>query len=81
MTESGNNIERDLTLTEVAEVLGMSERWIRNEIHNVGAEHQRYGNRIRFTPAQVAQLRDRYKHVNPVVPLPITTGPRKSWQR
>lgn len=52
-------IARDHTLAEVAEAIGMSKRWVRDQI-KAGAAHQRYGNRIRFTDAQVDALRARF---------------------
>ena len=46
----------DYSLTEVAKATGMSERWLRRKVSE-GAEHLRYGHKIRFTAAQVEQLR------------------------
>ena len=52
-------LQRDYSMTEVAEALGMSYRWVRHQVQT-GAAHQRYGNRIRFTPEQVEALRARF---------------------
>lgn len=49
-------LQTDYTLAEVADALKMSPRWLRQQIA-AGAAHQRYGNRIRFTPEQVEELR------------------------
>lgn len=50
-------LDRDYTLEEVADALGMSTRWVRDRIRLDGAAHQRYGRLIRFTAEQVAALR------------------------
>lgn len=44
------------TLAEVAEALGMSQRWVRTQIKN-GAAHMRGGQKIRFTEEQYEALR------------------------
>lgn len=44
------------TLAEVAEALGMSERWVREQIKD-GAVHMRAGRKIRFTEEQYNALR------------------------
>lgn len=67
--------EADLTLEEVAELLRMSTRWVRDRIRLDGAEHQRYGRHIRFTAAQVEALRA--MHTRSLVTQPVTTGPSK----
>lgn len=72
MTET---ITPDLSLQEVADVLGMSPRWVRDRIRLDGAEHQRYGHKIRFTPEQVDKLRA--AHVKVPVGQSITTGRKK----
>jgi Helix-turn-helix domain len=73
-------LEREFTVTEVAEALGLSDRWVRNGVAR-GAEHQRYGNRIRFTPQQLERLRARHRREEfTPPPPPITTGPRKHWR-
>lgn len=71
--------ERDYTLEEVADALGMSTRWVRDRIRLDGAEHQRYGRVIRFTPAQLAALRA--AHAKSLVSEPVTTGPTKGGAR
>lgn len=72
---SAPDLERDFSLEEVADALGMSTRWVRDRIRLDGAEHQRYGRNIRFTQDQVRQLRA--AHVRSVVRESVTTGPRK----
>lgn len=67
--------EPDLTLQEVADLLCVSTRWVRDRIRLDGVEHQRYGTRIRFTPTQVALLRA--AHVRNLVSEPVTTGKKK----
>ena len=65
----------DYTLEEVAEALGMSSRWVRDRIRLDGAEHQRYGHKIRFTPEQVESLRA--AHAKAPAVESITTGRKK----
>ena len=69
-------LEDDYTLSEVAAAIKMSERWLRNQIAAGAIECNRYGHKIRFTAAQVAQLRT--DHAAPVAPTSITTGRRKT---
>lgn len=69
MTEQ--QLEKDFDLNEVADALGMSPRWVRDRCKE-GAEHNRYGQKIRFTAAQVQSLREAHKK-NPT-PVSITTG-------
>ena len=52
-------LAKDHTIAEVSEALEMSTRWVRDQIA-AGASHQRYGNRIRFTDAQVEALKARF---------------------
>ena len=52
-------LERDYSMAEVADALGMSYRWLHQQVRE-GAAHQRYGNRIRFTSEQVDALRRRF---------------------
>lgn len=67
----------DYTLKQVAAALGMSERWIRQQVAD-GAEHIRYGNRIRFTSEQVEKLRaPNVRQAEPPIAQSITTGRRK----
>lgn len=66
----------DYTLTEVAEALGMSERWVRARIKD-GAEHQRYGHKIRFTAAQVDKLRREFVTTTADVKRAVTTGRKR----
>lgn len=67
-------LEPDHDLKEVAAALGMSERWIRQRIKD-GAEHNRYGHKIKFTAAQVEKLRA--AHTVAPTPESITTGRKK----
>ena len=64
-------LERDYSLTEVAEALGMSYRWLHQQVRD-GAAHQRYGNRIRFTSEQVDALRRRFAAGATSATAPIT---------
>lgn len=50
-------LAKDYDLNEVAEALGMSTRWVRQQCKD-GAVHNRYGQKIRFTAAQVELLRE-----------------------
>lgn len=68
-------LAKDFTLDEVAEALGMSERWVRDRIKKDGAEHIRYGHKIRFTAAQVEKLRA--THTKKPVKGSVTTGKKK----
>lgn len=68
-------LEPDYTLTEVAEAVGMSPRWVRDRIRE-GAEHQRYGHVIKFTAEQVEKLRA--AHTKAPATQPMTSGRRKS---
>ena len=67
-------LEPDYSLADVANALGMSERWVRARLKE-GAEHQRYGHKIRFTPAQVEALRA--SHTSQPAPQSITTGRKR----
>lgn len=67
-------IQTDYTLDEVASALGMSTRWVRQRIRE-GAEHQRYGHKIRFTAAQVERLKSQF--TTTTAPTSITTGRKK----
>lgn len=64
----------DYDLEQVAEALGMSTRWVRDRVKE-GAEHQRYGRKIRFTDQQVAKLRA--AHTQQPAVESITTGRKK----
>ena len=50
------SLEPDYTYEDVAAALGMSPRWVRLKVKE-GAEHQRYGHKVRFTAEQVEKLR------------------------
>lgn len=73
---SRQSLARDYTVEEVAQALGMSTRWVRDRIKFDRIEHNRYGRFIRFTPDQVAALRQKYV-VAKWVREPITTGPKR----
>ena len=51
-----HELEKDFTLEEVADALGMSTRWVRQQCKD-GAVHNRYGRKIRFTAVQVDMLK------------------------
>lgn len=68
-------LTRDFSLGEVAEALGMSTRWVRDRINIDGAEHLRYGHKIRFTAEQVDKLRA--AHVQSPVQQSVTTGRKR----
>lgn len=70
-----DELARDFSLAEVADALGMSERWVRTRVKE-GAEHQRYGHKIRFTAEQVDRLRAR--HTKQPVAQSITTGRKRA---
>lgn len=67
-------LTKDYSLAEVSEAIGMSERWIRKQIAD-GAEHIRYGHKIRFSAAQVELLRA--SNVHNATPQSITTGRKR----
>ncbi len=52
-----SDLTPDYSLSEVAKAIGMSTRWVRDRCNLDGAEHQRYGHKIRFTAEQVEKLR------------------------
>lgn len=68
-------LTKDYTLAEVAKALGMSPRWVRDRCNVDGAEHLRYGHKIRFTAEQVAKLRA--SHVKSPVSAAVTTGRKR----
>lgn len=69
------SLPKDYDLAEVAEALGMSERWVRQQCKD-GAVHNRYGHKIRFTAEQVELLRA--SKVKLPTPKSITTGKKRS---
>lgn len=71
-------LPRDYTLAEVADALGMSERWVRDRINHDDAEHLRYGHKIRFTAAQVDKLRESHTKSPAPAKGSITTGRKRS---
>lgn len=68
------SLEPDYSLADVVKAIGMSERWVRQKCAD-GAEHLRYGRKIRFTSEQVAKLRADHTRVAPV--QSITTGRKR----
>jgi predicted DNA-binding protein YlxM (UPF0122 family) len=69
-------LDKDYSIDEVAEAIGMSKRWIYAQIKE-GAEHQFYGNTVRFTAAQVDLLREQHTRAKVQVPASITTGHKR----
>lgn len=69
-----SELEKDYSLAEVSEAIGMSTRWVRDRCSE-GAEHIRYGRKIRFTQAQVDKLRA--SHTKSPVEQSITTGRKR----
>lgn len=73
----------DYSLEEVATALGMSTRWVRDRIKagengtGPAVSYLRYGHKIKFTAAQVEELRAAHR-VKPAADEPITTGKKKS---
>lgn len=65
----------DYTLEQVADSLQMSPRWVRDRVRE-GAEHIRYGRKIRFTAEQVDKLRA--GRVQNAIPQSVTTGRKRS---
>lgn len=68
-------LARDYTLTEVADALGMSTRWLRGRIKDDRLAHLRYGHTIKFTAEQVDAIRNRYT-AEPVEQS-VTTGRKR----
>lgn len=74
--------EKDYTLTETAEALQVSTRWIRDRIKagtdgsGPFVEHIRRGHKIMFTSAQVEALRMSDAQTPPVVES-VTTGRKR----
>lgn len=70
-----SELTKDYTLAEVAVALGMSQRWVRDRCNVDGAEHLRYGHKIRFTAQQVEKLRA--AHVKAPASEAVTTGRKR----
>lgn len=68
-------LPKDYTYEEVADALGMSSRWVRLKVKE-GAEHQKYGHKVRFTADQVEKLRASCTQAP--TPQSITTGRKRS---
>lgn len=73
MSANRPELEVDYTVAEVAAALGRSPKWVRARIKIDKVAHQRYGNKIMFTRAQVDALRALF--VRGMVSDPVTTGP------
>lgn len=69
-------LEPDYDLEQIADAVGMSTRWVREQVKE-GAEHQRYGRKIKMTAAQVAKLRASHTQAPPVLES-VTTGRKRS---
>lgn len=71
-------IEKDYGLDEIAEIVGMSTRWVRNRMA-AGAEHQVYGHKRKMTRSQIEQLRASHtRRVVEPVDDSVTTGRKRS---
>lgn len=83
MTNNLTPLTTDYTLTEVAQALRMSTRWVRDRIKagESGAgpaiAHERRGNKIVFTADQVEALRNQFTATSSVAGS-ITTGKKRS---
>ena len=75
MTAGSRVADREYTLLEVAEAIGMSTRYVRDRLRLDGFAHQRYGKHIRFTRDQF--LAFQRAHTTVAVAEPVTTGPAK----
>jgi len=51
-------MDRDLTIPELAELLQMSEKWVKRRVSARAIPHHRRGRLVRFTPDDVRQIRD-----------------------
>lgn len=51
--------DRDLTMAELAELLQMSTRWVRQQVAARAIPHHRRGRAVRFTPGDIAEIRER----------------------
>lgn len=76
MTEMKPSLEPDYTLEEVAEAMKMSTRWVRDRVNLDGADHRRYGHKIRFSEAQFEALKK--MHDVERAEESITTGKKRS---
>jgi len=68
--------EKDFDLAAVAAEMGMSERWVRQEIARHKPKHSRYGQKIRFTREQLDTFKAIFE-TNKVPTRKVTSGPRK----
>ena len=67
----------DYDLDAVAAEMGMSERWVRQQIKKHKPLHTRYGQKIRFTREQLDAFKAIFE-TNKVPVRRITTGKKKS---
>lgn len=81
-TTPAPEVESDFTLTETAQKLRVSTRWIRDRIKagekgdKPFVEHIRRGHKIMFTAEQVEKLRMSGVQTPPVEES-VTTGPKR----
>jgi hypothetical protein len=73
--ETTPTLPRDFTLTEVADALRVSTRWLRDKIKADKLPHGLRGHKIVFTEAQVEAIRERY--VAQPIEQSITTGRKR----
>ncbi|HKY57633.1 MAG TPA: hypothetical protein VJL80_06315 [Aeromicrobium sp.] len=78
MTEAPqSDLPKTYNLDEVADALGMSERWVRSKLK--GVEHIRAGHKIRFTEEQYQAFRKSLAvNTEQANVTSITTGKKKS---
>lgn len=77
--------DKDYTLVEAAEVIRMSDRWLRQQIKDGQdpeksapfIEHTKRGHKILFTEDQLAALRTLHAK-KPAAPESITTGRKRA---
>jgi len=60
--------DRDLTIPELAELLQVSDKWVKRKIAARQLPHHRRGRLVRFTPDDVAAIRD-------MDAVPVQTAP------
>lgn len=75
MTDETTPLPRDYTLTEAADALRVSTRWLRDRIKADKLPHGKRGHKIVFSGEQVEAIRKRYT-AQPIEQS-ITTGRKK----
>jgi transposase-like protein len=70
------SLEPNYSVEEVARALGMSTKWVYKQVKD-GAEHIKFGHKIKMTAAQVDKLRA--KNTRSVAPAEqsVTTGRKR----